>query len=101
MNKKVEKIMEKYGFKHTTDKTTRKIIEEAYKKGQEDSIPKKVVLEKINKIERSNWDCSKRGCGLVNNNADVCKSCGSKKEDSYDNYKLEELKRELFEGGAE
>lgn len=58
----------------------------------------KVALKfNIDEIERSNWDCSNGECGLVNNNADVCKSCGSKKEDSCDNDSLEELKKELFE----
>ena len=56
---------------------------------------RKEIIELINIIEKSNWDCSNKECGVVNSDRDICKKCGAKKETSWDNNKLEELKQQI------
>lgn len=53
---------------------------------------KNKVFGIINELERENWDCPSKHCGLVNNDCDKCKECGTDKSKSYDNDKLEMLK---------
>jgi len=54
---------------------------------------KQQINKKIDEVERRSWDC--KNCRIVNENADVCKNCGDKKEFSDDNHKLEELRQEF------